>query len=418
MKKFEKYKNEYLLALNNELSLDEACYLIHGVKASEYLFAPRPQIWLHKYKKYQFVKFFIPIIKIFMLFGGWSVFLIEVIKYWNLFVDRSLKDRMDAVAIAFSEISYDIIISNRHLLNVSTLTWVNFPWNSNDEISSGNDVNIYSLLSKLEVLGIFIYSIKIFYSESLKYKGRYILQYYTVMRWLLVRHALSKIDANLYISTEHFDRWAILLDCCIKNKSAGGREFRSVIFQHGILKTLDQDGKKYVGEFQFHLPSKLEMVTEIFAYDADSVSVFKEHIISHNVSTIIKYHVIPPRKFTVQNDSALQSQERIVILFVGHPMCIEQQKKIYNELSKGVFVYYKPHPTTKITSDILNVGWRVINEKDYFPEVDFLISYPSTLVREYHSIGIDAIVHPLNADSIELSECISSVLKRIGNDEK
>ena len=64
-------------------------------------------------------------------------------------------------------------------------------------------------------------------------------------------------------------------------------------------------------------------------------------------------------------------------------------------------------------SEILNKNWTFIQEKNYFPAVDLLISYPSTLVTEYSNNGVAAVIHNVNAEMIEVQNTVDEVRKKL-----
>lgn len=413
------YWSEYIKAMRNEEAIDKSFYRAHGANPSSFGYIPRPLIWLSKHKSNnKFIYFIAILIKLSLFLGGWFfLFILELAKVWSSSngIDSKRCD-FDCIIMAFSERTYDVIKKNKSFIS-SSYTLMYFPWNTPPS-GEKNYINCYSFISKWEAVKILFSSlIFIYYSFFIK-NNTWVLQYYTMYRWMLVRHAVSKVSAKTYICTEHFDRWAILLDCALQEKNEmRGVGCRFMLFQHGILKRLSADGKHYINDFEFNLPSRLSMVTDIYAYDQESIDVFRNNIISDCVViSEIKFNVVSVG-FSLVSES-LFNKNGIVksVLLVGHPLCFEQQLTIYKNISELAFVYYKPHPTVMPSDDMLTVGWEVIKDKDYFPKVDFLISYPSTLVVEYQTQGIDSIVHPLNANFIDVDKCIVSTLKRLGHD--
>lgn len=410
------YRWDYLKAIRNEVAIDESFYQRCGVSPSSFGYMPRPLVWLSKYKKYKnSVLFFSLLTKTFLFLGGWFfLFSIELIKSWSTFnkIDGE-KLNFDCIVIAFSERTYDVIKKNKSLIT-EDYVWICFPWNQKP--NECNYIDCYNLISKWEAVRILFGSLFLAYYFNFIKNGTWVLQFYTMYRWMLVRHALSKLSAENYVCTEHFDRWAILLDCALQEKNERGMSFRFMLFQHGILKQLSEDGKNYIHHFEFDLPSKLYMVTDVYAYDLESISIFKHEIINDSVVSKVRFNSVS-MGFSLAKEIFRHQHEmemRRSILIVGHPLCFGQQLNIYNRISGLAVVYYKPHPTT-IPSDImLNVGWEVIEDKACFPKVDFLISYPSTLVVEYKTLGIDSVVHPLNASIVDIETCIVSTLKRLG----
>jgi hypothetical protein len=109
------------------------------------------------------------------------------------------------------------------------------------------------------------------------------------------------------------------------------------------------------------------------------------------------------------------SDGRIKILFVGHSICLDLHIHLFNELKSAhsIVTFYKPHPTEKIEKRILEQNWKLISDKHFFPKVDFLISYNSTLTIEYQNLGIESIVHPISLKSNESAQFLLKVKKEI-----
>lgn len=407
------YWGEYLKAIRNEEAIDKSFYQRCDASPSSFGYIPRPLIWLSKYKKNKnSVLFFSILTKIFLFLGGWLfLFFIELIKSWSIFnkIDGKKLD-FDCIVIAFSERTYDVIKKNEPLITENSV-WMYFPWNQKP--SEGDYINCYNLISKWDAVKILFGSIFLTYYFLFIKSGAWVLQFYTMYRWMLVRHALSKVSAETYVCTEHFDRWAILLDCALQEKKERGMSFRFILFQHGILKQLSEDGKGYINHFEFNLPSKLYAVTDVYAYDLESIRVFKYEIINFSALSKVKFNLVSMGFSLAEKDFIHKHEMNNSILFVGHPICFEQQLEIYKRISGLAIVYYKPHPTIMPSDIMLNVGWEIIKDKACFPKVDLLISYPSTLVIEYQTLGIDAIVHPLNASAVDIDTCVISTLKRL-----
>jgi hypothetical protein len=75
--------------------------------------------------------------------------------------------------------------------------------------------------------------------------------------------------------------------------------------------------------------------------------------------------------------------------------------------------FYKPHPLGKLNPAMARHDWQIISDKDEFPEVEMLVSYPSTLVTEYAALNIPASVHPLHLDVPGSREFIAATLQQL-----
>lgn len=61
-----------------------------------------------------------------------------------------------------------------------------------------------------------------------------------------------------------------------------------------------------------------------------------------------------------------------------------------------------------------NLGWKVHDKLDHFPDVDVVVSYPSTLAYEYHLAGKPVIQHSIYDTTL----CASSIIIQINEELK
>lgn len=403
----------YLNALRNEIAIDEFFYASQGKNPGSYGFIPRPLLWLAKYAdKQNLFCFFAFVLKFFLFFGGWFFFfLIDFLRSLNHFKGRKVLGNQNCVALAFCNRAYEVIEPNMPKID-SCYVWVHFPWNEPKQLKA-NDINCFSLLSKKEAFLVLLQSVLCWYLLFFTSKRSiWVLQFYSFYRWLLVWNSLSKIQSDKYVCAEHFDRWAVLIDGLIAEKAKRGIQSKLIIVQHGILKFLDKDSRKEC--FPFKLPYRLKMVSDVFVYDSFSAEVFKSEILcGRDRESEISFKTIT-NSFSLSPDKDKYScGAKFRVLFVGHPICLSHHLGLLQKLPKELDVFYKPHPTTKVAKEILSAGWKVIEEKDFFPKVDLLVSYPSTLVNDYKNLGIDSALHSLNPDSKEMGSCLKQILAKI-----
>ena len=237
---FNQIFNDYIKAVGNEISVDEYFYKINGCKSKEFGFLPRPAVWIgNKRFSKRIVFFMASFLKTFLFLGGWGVFFLIDFIYLYFFISKKktvfvANESGFYYALGFSMRAYDVI--KKDMFGNKNIRWIYFPW-----VKRGlddNGINCLSLLTKKEAFFLIWISIVIVYKIILKNdKAIWILQCYTVYRWLLVRLALSKVEADGFICSEHFDRWAVLIDTLLVSKSDGQSEkFCALnIVQHGIV---------------------------------------------------------------------------------------------------------------------------------------------------------------------------------------
>lgn len=417
--------DEYFSAISNETSFDRYFYKEKGAKESDYGYIPRPIAWLAKVSLKKnlvnlipFVSFLIKLV--FASCGFIILYAKDLLVYWNKLVKStdytdyccSSSDRV--VGLGFS--SNAITIINDNNLFSDGVFWFYAPWVKNEEYES-NGLSCLSLLNRKDLSYCFFLSVLACYSSIFvrKRKGLWFLQCYTAFRWFLLRIALSKVDANTFVCVEHFDRWAVLADLLAKEKEEQNKQLCKLIFvQHGILNSLNVDGSYRDVDFPIDLNYKMDMVSDLFVYDKRSEEIFKQNILSVRCANRLVNisHFSSILKLTPLHSAGA----KVRLLFVGHPSCIDLQKALYRKIVNEVDVlaYYKPHPTLPIPSTDSSLKWIIIKDKSIYPVVDMLISYPSTLVKEYETHNVDVFVHSMNAslDDINfLSEKIISKIK-------
>lgn len=227
----------------------------------------------------------------------------------------------------------------------------------------------------------------------------WVLQSYTAFRWFLTRRAVDRLSGTL-VTTEHFDRWAVLADRSIREARRAGRiRRRMVVVQHGALGALDKDVPK--SSPSLSPPSRLSQVDELHAYNPVEEAAFRKNVLTRQAAARrIDVHFFKP-DIELTGD---QLRPRLRILFVGHPLCEQFQVATFHALrdKNDVDAYYKPHPKAPMSSPMSSVGWTIVDNPQVFPRVDLLVSYPSTLVIEYEGHGVPASVHSLGASREEL----------------
>jgi hypothetical protein len=227
----------------------------------------------------------------------------------------------------------------------------------------------------------------------------WVLQSYTAFRWFLARRATDRLSGTL-VTTEHFDRWAVLADRSVRESRRGARARRRlVVVQHGALGALDKNASEASSSLK---PStRLREVDELHVYNAAEEAAFRSGVIVGGAASrpVEVRFFMPDIELTGSEVSS-----RLRILFVGHPLCEPFQAAVFHALrEKHEFdAFYKPHPKAPMSGAMATIGWTIIDDPQVFPRVDLLVSYPSTLVIEYEGKGVPASVHPLGISREEL----------------
>lgn len=389
---------DYLAATRNEIVVDEMFLALSKINAKNVGYWPRVPHWIGLAKRYPYLtNTACYIIRIVWLAGGAAIFfLLEYFKLSNSLRPVVSVDlhNIDGAILGFSTRVFDVVKSRQFA--AFPRVWLTLPWVAQKELPDGSqELPMLSILDRLDFWIALSDALAITYRmRRNRHLSSWILQGYTAFRWFLVRRATDRLTGKL-VTTEHFDRWAVLADRSVREKrrmSSGN--VRLVIVQHGALGGLNE---KTNGDSPFiNLPTHLSQVDELHAYNKNEAAIFQSDVFaSSETARALDLHFFSP----VINLTGEKTSCKIRLLFIGHSLCESFQIQVFNELNKNDHfeIFYKPHPLAPMSSTMNAVGWKIVTDEKTFPRVDLLISYPSTLVIEYGGLGIPASVHPLDA---------------------
>lgn len=390
----------YLQATSNEIALDILCYKVMGVNPEEGNYIPRPGKLL-KYSNRGLIKF----LKIFWIYlFGYFLFFFQFLVFFLGIIKVKEKQKIinnKSVGVAFSDRSIDVI--NAKNINVTPDYWIVFPWTDSSRLDKKSlKIEFFGLLTIRDLCKAFVLAVcahnKMYRSPKFE---KWIFQSYTSFKWFNIRIVLEKIEADFFIA-EHFDRWAVMMDGILFDQYKNGLKSSLVLVQHGLVSD--------VGLEKISLPYKFSQFKRLYLYDKSTENYFRENILAKYSNRILKE--------VLYYDSLLVVSEIPItccvnVLFVGHSICTDLHIHILKALISKyqITAYYKPHPVEKKTKLIHEQNWTVINDKHFFPTVDFLITYPSTLAKEYELIGINSVVHPIDL-KVELVQSYLEELER------
>lgn len=417
---------DYIRATENEISIDKSVYDLANTSPERLGYMPRPAKILNRFiKRPVLFKLLVMVLRGLWRAGGASLFFFyEMIVFYKYSrrVPAQLESKKHSreYALAFSARAADILTSK--VLSFEPECWITFPWVPTNFEREVESIDVFSLLKGKDIFAAFVLAViasrKIAHSKK---NQRWMLQSYTAFRWFAVRIALGKLRTHKLIIAEHYDRWAMLADSVASrcgrdpgNPSDSGMEL--VMVQHGSLSGLASLEYQARPSLPFKLGHKLKNVTHAFVYNEDAKMIFASDILSFSCTAagVAFTYFSPAIKLTTY-----PSENPVRVLFVGHPICERLHAHLLRDLVQAyqVSFYYKPHPTAGAAESVQHEAWQVIVGRESFPQVDFLIAYPSTLVIEYAASGISAILHPLDMNpevSSGLLESIKSKLDTMG----
>jgi len=260
--------------------------------------------------------------------------------------------------------------------------------------------NVFDLLTPADWVTVMKMSIAAHCGFVRKSNREWLLQTYTAPLWFAVYFAVSKLDGEI-IMGEHFDRWAVLTDSVSREKKRTNSEARLTLVQHGVVSS--------VGGPELKVPCKLTSVDRLLVYSSVEETHFRKHIVSKQCQR----KGLKVENFRPSIELTDMGDDKKGILFIGHPLCEDFQIKLFELLivRYPCKFYYKPHPTASAGSGVFKKNWQIV-QGAVFPKVDLVVSYPSTLVEEYASSGVGAVVHRID----DADHSLNSLVIQISNE--
>lgn len=405
---------DYLAAIKNEVAVDEMFLSLSRMNAAEVGHLPRVPHWVGIASRRPYLtRIASRIARMFWLAGGSALFfMLEYLKFSRLIrsTENNTIPNADGVILGLSTRVCDIV--NPAQFPTFPNKWLTVPWAPQHKLPDGaQELPLMSILDKRDCLGALADALTITRrTQRHRHLSPWVLQTYTALRWFLVRRAMDRLLGTL-ITTEHFDRWAVLVDRAVRERRriTDCRE-RFIVVQHGAMGAVSRDTSSLL----LSLPTRLRQVDELYAYNSIEAAAFCAMVFKRDDSSRkLKLCFFKPA-IKLSNRA---TSDRLTLLFVGHPLCECFQVEVLKKLKawKNFDVYYKPHPKATMSATLSSVGWTVIDNTNTFPMVDLLVSYPSTLVIEYEGVGVHASVHSLNASSDDLSLFFEKTKKIIEN---
>lgn len=398
-------KHAFQCAALNQFAFDSLYYDFLGCELEAFNGVPRPSKWLNKGRS--FVKCVALLSKLILRFWCYFAFLYffaKAISFFSLSKKRKEKElEFDLVALGICDRSYDVINQAIGLDKNITFLTLSAPQRFN---SKGQNVSVSEFLNFRDLLDVFLMSCKIHLHLNKCSRVGLAFQSYAVVDWLVMYYALSKINPKHIITAEHHDRWAVLADFYSGQRSIDFEKVSFTVVQHGLEFESTYKKMRSLG-FSDGLPCKIKNLSKIYCYNSGQFSIFVEDIFSdclqaQNVACI--YY-----QFGLVLSDIVGARKSV--LFVGNPVCEDFHVKLYSMLNACMSVecYYKPHPTSTVDKAISELGWSVIDDKNFYPRVHLVVSYPSTLVDEYRNAGVFVVQHPFECGDDELHTFCESI---------
>lgn len=398
---------DYLRALRNEIAVDEHIVSMAGLDPAAFGKIPRPARWIGHARRLPVLSRLVQYLSLPL----WYLLGPMLYRRQRCQVGAApppAPRQFDAAGqiLGLSHRTTDIV-HERHLPQMPR-QWLELPWAPLSGLPS--DAEVIPAMTLLDEADI-ARSLALAALAHRALQGRrglrgWGLQTYTAWRWFVARLAVDKLPGPL-LTTEHFDRWAVLADgsvWCTRHKQPLRR---LTVMQHGAVNA--DSAQPGLG---LRLPTRLRAVGRLHVYSAADAEVFKREILS-------------PRCAAREPDQTfyrpmvplvdLARAGRPTVLFVGHPLCEAAHCALMNALQRSTDVqaFYKPHPTTGTGKQVAALPWTVIQGRTVFPRADVIVSYPSTMVAEYAAHDIPAVVHSMDISITRILDRIPEILQII-----
>lgn len=414
----KKTNSAFAFAAKNQLIFDRFYYFLLGLSPESFSGLPRPSKWANRGENTKrFLKLIsLPFAYFWSYFFCYGYICFKFLEYTVRRIRISHSGAFDSKLIAYAVCDRACISIFRACKDKDSLLWLIPP---RDQLSEKvraemgrNFVESISILSLGDVLRSCIRALAAHHYLVKKHGTRMGLQSYALPEWMIVYSATSKISPDKIFIAEHHDRWAVMADSyCFDVRELGGRCSVELV-QHGLEHEATYEK---INEFTAGggLPYRLRSVASIHVYNDEQLLTFKRNILceTSEASSELLVNYLPHEINLTEIESGNFS-----ILFVGHPICRNFHVNLLRALKKNVAVacFYKPHPAAKEKQELSDVDWVVIDDPQFFPKVDLVVAYPSTLVSEYATHGIPSVVHDIQAEANELqyfSEKIMSFMR-------
>lgn len=199
------------------------------------------------------------------------------------------------------------------------------------------------------------------------------MQFYSAFVWHLTWFGLQRISANAETIwfANHYDRWAFLIDGLPVNAQTN-------LVQHGMLY-----GDRLI-------PSRLNHISNIYVFDADSEAVFRQLITNPDVKFVRSQYTLSLTQFPRR-----AADEKIVLL-VGNLLHVKDEERLVSaclDLDANIRILVKPHPRSDQThyQKMAGDGVELVVGAKTFPDADIVLTPESTLGKEYEATGTPVI---------------------------
>ena len=270
--------------------------------------------------------------------------------------------------------------------------------------SEQSHVSFYRYLSYIDVIRAYFISLVAYYKSVFKYGIEVSILACEAYDFILMYKACSCIplSAELYFCN-HMERNAVLIDHLPQKCK--------YLLQHGTLiirklkEGLSDSEMAYVESQNFwtyNLPYKYKSISKVYAFSEKEYDALCSSILNNRPLYDIVGYSIRTTPIVADRRSVL-----IVGYYSGYARL--EEELIKGLQNHGIKIFLKNHPTqaAKLYNHMRYRYEFEFIDSPYFPAVDYVVSYDSTLALEYESMGSKVLYY----DEYKISQIIEQILK-------
>lgn len=305
------------------------------------------------------------ILFLFVFFTGKLIFALAVLFFRNRkkFNDKELFLLFNTLIIEKSK-GADLFARSK--------SWLLAPYyKKRVELYDKNQYTVYDFIKIADIVFAYKCAVFSFFPLWRKYCYELTIYHYCSFDFFLVYKSLEHIpsDVTIFFSTQ-IDRWSLLFD--------RSKQVNKILIQHGI----EEPSAFWRCRF-----SHVDTVYAISEKEAPNLIHACFRIPPQNI-----YYVRPTLKLTDMNS---KYKMNIMIISYSASYFVQECELIQSLSNLKVGIYVKLHPTLKgnVFSALLKqYSFRIIEDQT-FPDVDIIVSYNSTLAKEYEQLGKKILYH-------------------------
>ena len=284
----------------------------------------------------------------------------------------------------------------------------------NVEIGQNRLVECLQAVNNEQLFFSFCDSLKIF-CYTLRKKGvRYPFGTIDSFQWFIYYWAVQNIDNNVtLLFCSQMDVWTVLIDKAPQQHKIFLQHGTEIIpnNSYGILFPYYRYNEEK-GFWTLNIPYKYSSVNQAYVFSENEYQAVCSAVFLNKPEKVIVGYSLVLSDITSSNKSVL------IIGFYRSYRVIEEelleQLKDYN-----VDVYLKKHPsdpTEKYNSLRERYDFHFI-DTPFFPRVNLVLSYDSTLALEYKSLGVEVMYYCETTDICKLMESVIKILNLEENEQ-